>query len=324
MIRIMTPSRLHFGLFAPRATSGRRFGGLGMMVRAPGIDLTVARADRWTVAGSLAERGWKTLQRLTRQPEFQQCPPLEVKIHTAPPEHQGLGTGTQFDLALARGLAEFTLDTPHDAVPLAALVGRGLRSAIGTHGFAQGGFLVDAGKREESPYPAPLLHRLPFPDAWRVLLLRPHYSQGPADRSERDKFLALPPDTTATTAASCRLTLLTILPALLEQDFATFAEGIYEFNRLAGTMFAPVQGGLYTSTLTAHLVQLLRDWGYAGVGQSSWGPTVFVLTPGEGEAEALRERLRLVPELAEYEVLVTAGDNQGATVTTHERASVSS
>jgi beta-RFAP synthase len=316
MIRVQTASRLHFGLFAPNATSGRRFGGLGMMVQAPGIDISLSRAETWSVAGPLAERAWNVLQRLSKHPVFHTCPPLAVAIQQASLEHQGLGTGTQLELALARGLAQFVPQAPRDALALAALVGRGRRSAIGTHGFAQGGFLVDAGKREETSGPAPLLMRLPFPETWRLLLLRPWHMQGPGGALEREKFLALPSSPPGQTDTLCRLALLQILPALLEQDFATFAEALHEFNHKAGEFFKPVQGGIYSHSLTAYLVNMLRNWGITGVGQSSWGPTLFVLTESEGEAEALRERLRPVPELAEYEVLVTAGCNHGAVIAT--------
>jgi beta-ribofuranosylaminobenzene 5'-phosphate synthase len=314
MIRIRTASRLHFGLFSPTVTSGRRFGGLGLMVHGPGIDIALSTADKWSVAGPLAERGWNTLQRLTKLTPFLACPPLHVKINDASLEHQGLGTGTQFDLALARGVAEFTPSAPQDALTLAALANRGQRSAIGTHGFAQGGFLVDAGKREAADTPAPLLLRLPFPEEWRVLLLRPKHLQGPAGRIEREKFLALPADTLAQTERLCRLALLEIVPSLLEKNFRTFAQGVHEFNARVGEMFHTVQGGTYAHPTTARLIAILDAWGCLGAGQSSWGPTVFAFAEKEREAEQWRDRLRLLPEAAGHEVIITKGENHGARI----------
>lgn len=314
MIRIRTASRLHFGLFSPAVTSGRRFGGLGLMVRDPGIDIALSPADKWAVAGPLAERGWKTVQRLMKLNLFRGCPPLQIQIHHAPREHQGLGTGTQFELALARGLADYCPDAPRDALSLAFLTGRAQRSAIGTHGFALGGFLADAGKREEADTPAPLLLRLPFPEEWRVVLLRPKHLQGPAGRIEREKFLALTADTRAHTETLCRLALFEILPALQEKDFRTFAQGVHEFNALAGEMFRHVQGGTYAHPSTARLIAILNQWGCLGAGQSSWGPTVFAFAASGEEAEQWGERLRLLPEAAEHEVIVTSGQNHGACV----------
>ena len=314
MIRIHTASRLHFGLFSPAVTSGRRFGGMGLMVNAPGIDITMSTADTWTLLGPLAERAWKTTERLRKLAPFVNCPPLQIVVHHAPLEHQGLGTGTQIDLALARGLAEFCPGAPKDVLALAALASRGLRSAIGTHGFAQGGLLLDAGKRPETDIPAPLLMRFPFPEEWRVLLVRPWHLQGPAGRIEREKFLNLPADSRAQTETLCRLALLEIVPALLEKDFRTFAQGVHAFNALAGEMFRAVQLGTYGHASTARLIALLQSWGCLGAGQSSWGPTVFAFAESAGEAEQWRERLRSLPEASEYEVIVTTGANHGARV----------
>ena len=86
--------------------------------------------------------------------------------------HAGLGTGTQLGMAaasalsLAAGLPELT---PEE---LAERIGRGKRSGLGVHGFARGGFLVDGGKRGPGGV-APLVARVDFPEAWRVVLVLP-------------------------------------------------------------------------------------------------------------------------------------------------------
>ena len=56
------------------------------------------------------------------------------------------------------------------AVRLAELVGRGERSAIGTHGFAQGGLLVEGGKAAGESV-SPLVSRLELPADWALVLL---------------------------------------------------------------------------------------------------------------------------------------------------------
>ena len=64
----------------------------------------------------------------------------------------------------------------------------------------------------------------------------------------------------------------------------------------------------------AALVAWLRAAGVAGVGQSSWGPTVFALTESQSTAEELARRLveQCPQELAE--VSIAACDNRGATL----------
>src|SRR5205823_7728635 len=82
MIRVRAASRLHFGLFAPPPGPGpaggwpnslgqevlpaRRFGGVGLMVQAPGLELTAAAAASWTAEGPLAERALVFAQQFAR------------------------------------------------------------------------------------------------------------------------------------------------------------------------------------------------------------------------------------------------------------------
>ena len=68
MIRLTAPSRLHFGLFALPARGvthwpnvegqptipARRFGGVGLMIDQPGVQVTVRPASQWSGAGP----GW--------------------------------------------------------------------------------------------------------------------------------------------------------------------------------------------------------------------------------------------------------------------------
>src|SRR5262249_35136039 len=102
-----------------------------------------------------------------------------------------------------------------------------------------------------------------------------------------------------------------MLPALHERDLAAFGEALYEFNRRVGEMFRPIQGGIYASPETEAIVHWFRDRGVKGVGQSSWGPTVFaVLAPDDAAG--------LVHDLQEHfnaqvsDVIVTRAQNQGA------------
>jgi hypothetical protein len=55
-VRIETASRLHFGLLAWGARAARQFGGVGLMIGSPRIELVAERAPAWTVVGPLAAR----------------------------------------------------------------------------------------------------------------------------------------------------------------------------------------------------------------------------------------------------------------------------
>lgn len=305
MIRVAARSRLHFGLFClpgpdgePRAWGdlpARHFGGVGLMVDEPGLVLHIERASHWSAEGPSSERALHFAE------TFDASRPCRIVVERCPLEHVGLGVGTQLGLAVAWGcsqLSEPEALASHGHLPsltlpalakLAQRVGRGLRSGIGVHGFFDGGFLVEGGKRPGDDI-APLLVRAPFPDDWRVLLAVPAKSHGLAGRAEVRAFGQLPPTPASSTDELCRLVLLGLLPALAERDLPVFGEALYELNRKVGELFSSVQGGVYSHPLTAEIVAYLRQNGVAGVGQSSWGPTTFAIVRAE-QANAWRDRI---------------------------------
>jgi beta-RFAP synthase len=228
-----------------------------------------------------------------------------------PREHVGLGLGTALSLAVARAFAG-----NRPVAELAALTGRGQRSGIGVHGFARGGFLVDAGKVGDAKL-STLHARLDFPASWRVVLLQPTVAANWHGEKERAAF-ARPRDPAAAQAGADRLWEIAVdelIPAVQLADFPAFADAAYRYNRLAGEPFAADQGGTYTGPRVAEIIETLRGWGVAGVGQSSWGPTVFAFAEDNDAANRLEERARNhFPKLAE--VIVTRANNTGAVVST--------
>ena len=60
---------------------------------------------------------------------------------------------------------------------------------------------------------------------------------------------------------------------------------------MAGLCFAANQGGPYFTPQLARLVEEIRELGVRGVGQSSWGPTLFALLPDEAAAQRFIERM---------------------------------
>lgn len=313
MIRVAAPSRLHFGLLGlgEGEPPARRFGSVGLMVAAPGLRLTAASAAAWSAEGPLADRALAFARR------FAQTVPLSphhLVVEHAPPEHVGLGTGTQLGLATARALAA-AAGVELEAVELARRVGRGWRSAVGVHGFARGGFLVDAGQGEREAV-APLVARMDFPEAWRIVLAIPPGDQGLHGREESEAFrqLAGRRPNSARSESLCRLVLLGMLPALAERDLLAFGEAVHDFNARVGEAFARVQGGTYASPRVAELVAFVRQQGVAGTGQSSWGPTVFAVVEDGERAGDLARRLRQRFELEASAVIVTGACNRGATI----------
>src|SRR5262249_48910502 len=92
----------------PEPGLGRRFGGVGLVVEQPEVLLRGLPAAEWSVEGPLSERAL-TFARQFRERWLAQTgaevPPQRIVIEEAPPEHVGLGTGTQLGLAVVQALA---------------------------------------------------------------------------------------------------------------------------------------------------------------------------------------------------------------------------
>jgi beta-RFAP synthase len=285
------------------------------MVEHPGVRVLVEPADSWawSAAEPLAERAAQFARRFCEAASIAQ--PFRVTVAPPPRAHVGLGTGTQLGLAVCRAIAGAVGLPPRSSAEVAALIGRGRRSAIGVHGFEQGGLLVDGGKAPASAV-APLVARHDFPAAWPVVLALPPGLTGTHGPAEGDAFgaLARQPADPGHTDAMCRLVLLGLLPALVDRDFDGFSEALYDYNRHAGELFRPWQGDVYSHPRVGKIVKSIRSAGVKGVGQTSWGPAVFaVVRSGEqamGLCDWLYRRLHFRPE----DVIATRASNRGAVV----------
>lgn len=290
MIRVVAPSRLHFGLFrvpTAGAEGGPAFGGVGLMVERPGVVVVVRPADAWQFEGMLASRAQVFATRFVLSLPEERRRPFQVLVERCPAEHTGLGVGTQLGLAVAKALAVACGEPDLSSVELAARIGRGERSAIGTHGFDRGGLLADAGKTAGDAV-SPLLAHVTLPPNWRAVLFTPRAERWHGDRETR----AFASAQSGAPDALRELAETDLLPAAERGDLDSFGEALYEFNRKAGEPFAAAQGGTYASPEIADLVAAVRESGVTGVGQSSWGPTVFAVVGGNDDAVALVERFR--------------------------------
>lgn len=315
---VTTGSRLHFGLFAFGRTAGRQYGGVGAMVAQPTVQLrlTPGRADQ--CSGPLAERVAEYLAAV-RQAWPWAAAPVHASILHAPPDHVGLGTGTQVGLAVAAGISALFDQPIPDAGKLSQVVGRAKRSAIGTYGFLQGGLLLESGKSSSYEL-SPLAARVELPDAWRFLIVRPRAARGLSGAAESQAFAELPPVPPDVEDELRGIATDQLLPAAQQADFSAFTSVLRHYSRLAGNCYAPYQGGIFANKSVARIADHLEAFGAQGVGQSSWGPSLFALVPEERAADQIA--LQLVAETAEpLEVTVAAPLNRGASLIVREELS---
>jgi predicted sugar kinase len=380
-VEIVAPSRLHFGLLS-WGNSGRRFGGVGVMIEPPSLRLIVetcsqagAPRDRLDAHGDsngikpsemmeTCERIAELRRRWTAFHRWSVGPSLRWRVLAAPPRHSGLGSGTQWGLAVAaaldvlsgrvRGLGQGqgqgqgqgertqTVDSKRRSSEqwvreAAASVGRGARSAIGAYGFVFGGFILEPGKLEDEAL-SPLEHRAAIPEDWRFVLVCPRTGAGDAfagtasveaasneaaptatamaglhGAAERTAFASLPPVPTVVTERLRAIAVERLAPAVERGDCAEFGDAVYEYGVIAGNCFAPVQGGPFNGPVLTELVARMRALGARGVGQSSWGPTVFAVLPNDAEAASFARAIADDAAIP-VDVQIAAANNRGAVI----------
>ena len=289
-VTVETPARLHFGLLDLRGASGRRYGGIG--APAPGISVRVSieRCRSIEARGDDAVRAAEFARRFVAH--FGIEGGARIDVERAIPSHAGLGSGTQLALAIAQGMAEL-YGIEGSAPAFARAVGRGRRSAVGTWTFAGGGFVVEGGHRLDDDHATPpLIARRQFPDRWRCVVAIPDARPGVSGDAEARAFASLPTPNEREVDHVATLVLLRMLPALAEDDIGAFGAALTEVQEINGRWFASAQGGTFAPGASTMLIERLREWGAAGVGQSSWGPAVYAVVDGEDRATDLADRAR--------------------------------
>jgi beta-RFAP synthase len=310
-VTVTVSGRLHLGFVDLNGGLGRRFGSLGVALDAPVTRVTAMRAAGLSVAGTEAERARIHLDRLIRH--YGIAPNVSLQIAAAIPDHVGLGSGTQLGLAVGAAVTRLA-GLAADAREIAQLLDRGARSSIGIATFEQGGVVLDGG-RGDIDQPPPVVSRLPFPEAWRILLIFDDARRGLHGHAERDAFQRLPALPAERAAHLCRLMLMMALPALAERDLDRFGAAVAELQETIGDHFAPVQGARFLSVEVAQVLSWLNAQGLRGVGQSSWGPTGFAFVGSDSAAAALlQDAQRRWPPGKGLSFAIASGRNRGADI----------
>jgi beta-RFAP synthase len=311
-INVTATARLHFGFLDPSGRSKRPFGSFGLSLDRPATRLVLERAKAPHVTGTEHERAERYLTAIAASSGLE--PNFALHLTEAIPPHAGLGSGTQLALAVGSACSALVgLDlSPQE---IARRLQRGGRSGIGIFTFEQGGAVLDGGPGAGNALPE-LRARLPFPPAWRVLLIFDADAIGLAGASETAAFASLPDFPEAETAELCRRITGAALPALAAGDFTTFCEQIGYLQARMGAYFAPLQGGPYTSPAVSDVLDWLRDEGLTGIGQSSWGPTGFAFVPSHAEGEVLLNAMRARSHRPGLSFELAQGRNEGAKIKT--------
>jgi len=327
-VAVQSYSRLHFGLMEICPGEPNCYGGLGMMIDRPVAilsgrtgsvesieDIHIDATDYW------AARVRQVLEHRLAHSEASNrsiattIPLREIRVFHAPEAHVGLGSGTQFACSVAALLAaaencrlqvseRLSMDASEpvpvpvaslfgDVATLASQAGRGKRSYIGLQGFLSGGMVLDLGMQsacEGTAIPRTTTH--PFPSSWRVVLICDRSYVGESGDKEVEMFSACAKQPNPFREQMLRAVCEDLFPAMESEDWNTATRAIGRYGAMAGEVFRPLQGGIYRSERIASTVATLHQLGLEGVGQSSWGPTVFAIARDDDQAAWLCEQVQ--------------------------------
>ena len=326
-MEIETSARLHLSLIDLNGMEGRIDGGIGITLNQPSINLEcIENNDQTRIIFD------KNIGNICDFTEYEQkineaCTRMNQYLHSdktytftlkkAYPIHHGLGLGTQLLLSTGKLVSQLN-DKTLDVTQLATIVERGGTSGIGVRSFETGGFIVDGGHRmdEKSEFlpssaskvsPPPVLARYDFPKQWNIILAIPEVNKSVSGQHEIDIFEKYTPVAIEEVERICYLTLMKMMPAVLEEDLSSFGDAVNQIQQLG---FKKVERNLQKDIIN-QTINYMKQEDIPAVGMSSFGPTCFGITDANVNKieRDLREFLG-----KDSTIIVTNGKNTGSII----------
>ena len=263
-IKIIANSRLHFGFLNLKSSSSYSYGGMGLSIdRYPTI-LRVSRASKFesNLKKTLRDKIFNFLcsNNLSKK--------ICIDCIESPQKHIGLGSGTQLILSIEEAISKFYRFNKN-----INFFNRNYRSGVGINSYRNGGFIVDSPKN--NLLTNEIIFKTSFPKEWKIILLFDSKAKGLHGSSESRFFSS---DTTISLRKKLSdLTLNEIIPSIIYKDFDIFARSLTQFQDLNSLFYSSIQKSNYLSHDIAKVVKKVSMKFNVASGQSSWGPTSYML-----------------------------------------------
>lgn len=276
--------RLHLGFYR-FSDPPFEYGGLGLAIEEPSLSVTLTEEGEATLPGWVAEIASRILGEVGVPND------INVEVEGFLYRHVGLGTTTRLMLSLLKAaylIRGEAVDLPY----MAWRLGRGRVSGVGVWTFIYGGMVVDSGRIPNmSRVPPPVSHSY-LPPSWRAVVALPVINDYSISEISEEPVMKRP------LKHSKQDILYSAIARLLSAAhlgvFGEFVASIEKIQELTGEYFSRWQGGIYCCEQSMVLAERMKDLGLRGVGQSSWGPTVYGFTLTNEGAE------RIAAELTAY------------------------
>lgn len=202
--------------------------------------------------------------------------------------HSGLGSITRIYLSTAVATSTLLNKTDLDFESLLLSLGRCRYSCVGYYTFIFGGLAVDSGVTDlsgrEIPKPLALLR---VPRSWYVVVAVPE-GRGLSE-SEEKPYMDSP--TAVEHQRDLYRALVELLTGVKLERIDMFTRAIETVQRVAGSYFSKAQGGFFSSPYGDLISKIMLESGLRGIGQSSWGPTIFGFTDNYVVAEQAKRNI---------------------------------
>jgi beta-ribofuranosylaminobenzene 5'-phosphate synthase len=323
---IETPSRLHLTLIDLNGRYGRIDGGVGITTRSPRLVLEAIAGYEETriefietdipndTIKDYQEKIYSASQMINEFLDLEER--YLFKVSEVFPSHSGLGSGTQLSLATAKLILKMNnQDLP--ASKIGEIVGRGGTSGIGVASFEDGGFIVDGGHKKSvkkdflpssasKASPPPIIARYDFPEDWKIILIIPHVKRKVFGPGEVNIFQKYCPISLGEVQELTHLLLMKMMPAVIEEDLDSFGEAV---NTIQSIGFKKIELKLQNPFIK-ELMEKIDNAGAAGVGMSSFGPTVYAVT--DTNTNQICRAARKSMKDMDGEIIITGAQNSGA------------
>ena len=276
---ITSPSRLHLGFYGFDDYYGYKYGSMGLAINAYKTIISVKHSQN--IVSDLPKKYILPLIKHLKLKGIKNS--FEIKTLQKSPSHIGLGSGSQLSLSIGMAVCKL-FDLNLETNDIANLYNRGQRSGTGLSTFKQGGFVVDACKKD-TLLPK-VMFKSKFPRDWRIILLNDINLKGTSGKRE-NKFFSKGSRTDHKKSELSHILLRGILPSIVYEDFQSFSKNITEFQRITAEFYKEKQKGMFLSPEISNIMEYIRGYDNLGIGQSSWGPTSYIFVESKLHAKEL-------------------------------------
>ena len=327
-VKVTACARLHLGFYNFYDKSGSRvYGGVGVGIDKPCTTIVVKDlgGNDYKIINYTAIPLDDVIEKIMEALGPNVLNGLQIEVLNAIPRHVGLGSTTQTSLAIAYGITRvkklsYSLDE------LALLLGRGHVSGIGINVFKYGGLIIDSGRkiigniipkpRSIEDLPKPIL-RFKLPKKWSFVVLIPRGSHGYREREEESIFNKPLEAPVALQKELYRILLMEFIPSIVDGDIELFSKALTSIQYTTGKFFSKYQYSVFCCKESEELVKILLENDVKGVGQSSWGPTVYGVLGDYTKAKKVLSKVLKIASEKDINVVkgfIAKPRNKGATV----------